>query len=208
MVSSSTSNIAPEMVEALPRGHFTAQLVRAYLLTRSVRDREALVLDCDPIVKHLLKIHRVYPEMLRDAYQEGMIGILLALQDFREGGVVFGVWAFWKAQAAIVDFLRREIGATRCLPPGQVRRKVESKREDVEGLEVEDGRPDPDDRILFRQVVERMDQMGLTVRERMLIVDHIMEDEPMEQLGIREGVTKQAISLTKQKLLKKLRGIV
>jgi len=152
-----------------------------------------------------------------DALQEGIIGLVKAVETFKPDSGIFSVWAWKKISAEVQAGLEREIRQSQCRTvtakdrSGRGEGSAQARRVELPmGDEdtIPDMAPSPFENMsrnaARRKIREVLNTFTLTEREEAIIRDHIVDDMSLETLAPCFGVTKQAMHATKQALLRRI----
>ena len=183
----------------IPSHDDARQMVRDYK-AGDVTAKERLVLGNMPLVGDMLQRCGVPSQLMDDAFDEGVIGLMLAVEKYdpdHPSQASFGTVAHWWVYQAVSRFMRLE--KRRMVREGVAdfvdafQRKCQETYEqdftDVDG---------PDVLPLL---------LTLTKRER-LAMTCVTEGLTMKEVGEQMGVTRERVRQLRNKALDKLRGMV
>lgn len=169
---------------------------QAYFLRSALENRNRLVTEhqrlVPPIARGLLR--RLPPSFdLADLVQAGTVGLIQAAEAFAPGrGVPFSIYAKQRIRGAILDSTRR-------------RAWRESSHDELP--DVPDLAPAPDELAFSREMEARVRGalLLLPLRDRRVLVLHVLEDLPLRAAGRQVNVSKTRAAQLVRRALRTLR---
>jgi len=190
-----------------------------FLANRSKANRDAVIaLNMGLIYGVMGRFRMGHGNSLReDSLQEGVIGLVKAVETFNPDNGTFSAWAWKKISAAVQIGMEREVRQSQCRTVGEKDRsgrgegRLQTRRVELPmGDEdtIPDMAPSPFENMsrnaARRKIRDVLNTFTLTEREEAIIRDHIVDDVSLETLAPCFGVTKQAMHATKQALLRRI----
>lgn len=206
------------------------RLLQAHLKSPSAATRDAVVKANMELVYFMAKrkFHIPHP-LMADAVQEGVIGILTALDNYQPELGKFSVYCGYWIKARIGHWIEREVRQNRCsVVSRQSRRESNTPRNVLRpkrvssvlgDFEKEGGgsertvdpldiipatSPDPDRHLDAERVRALLGTMRLSSREVSLIAKHLLGDSTLPDLAIEFGVSKQRVGQIKEVLIRRI----
>lgn len=195
--------------------------LRYYLADHCVELRNLVVMENFPLALWIMKHNFHLPQRaIEDGAQECIVAIIFAVEAYRPERGKFSALVATAIRNRLKRWLSRQVAAEKMVVNCKaissenkrvmIRAKDKDENEDPDGVEnIRAQVINPLKRLeseqVMAQVFEAFRQVKLTDKQVSIVRDCIIGDKSFGDLGQECGITKQAISLQKNKLMKKIR---
>ncbi len=159
-----------------------------YLADRSIRNRNALLLENKKLIYHVCKEFKIPQSEIPDAFNAGVIGMSEGIDRFESDKGGFSSWIYLQIKAKIKEYVTSDARGTYGRP-GRKRGSEHNLRvygEEDAAAQTAADTPNPADVITDKELLAKLKNIPLSPMEMQIVVHNMAGDKDLRQLS-REG---------------------
>ena len=173
--------------------------------------RDELFHSLTNLIVRAIRSYRIPFALRSDAYQEGAIGLLDAI-DKCTNPQTLPAFAYARIRGRLITWMRETNAEQKGLSQAEVRRDYHQESK-IAAMDEEEEFEDDSHSVIhelirleeIRGVRECVARVSLTVKETAVLERHLMGDDSLEAIAHDQGCSRQAIHITKKRVVEKIR---